>query len=59
MWIIDRQTRASRLWNGTASVKAERLTVPDSPIHVDRAYLFVRLDASRTHIGQHPLALRR
>jgi Uma2 family endonuclease len=43
VWIIDPKTRSGRMCSGTEWVKAERLVVAGTPIYVDLADLFGKL----------------
>ncbi len=44
VWIIDPATRSGRVSRGDAWVEAARLTVPGTPLFVELAALFARLD---------------
>lgn len=46
-WIIDPATRSGRMCSGLQWLESNRLAVVDTPIHVELATLFARLDASR------------
>jgi Uma2 family endonuclease len=45
IWIIDPRTRTGRMCLGVEWIEALRLEVPGTPIHVNLAELFSRLDA--------------
>ena len=46
-WIINPMNRTARYWDGLGWPEAARLEVPGTPIYVELAYLWKRLDAVR------------
>jgi Uma2 family endonuclease len=48
VWIIDPKTRSGRMCTGTDWIAAERLIVPDTPIHVDLARIFSQITSQAT-----------
>ncbi len=45
IWIIDPKTRTGRMCFATHWLAADRLELPNSPIHVDLHHLFSQIDA--------------